>query len=278
MPSAKKKLLLLLIIIIFFFFFSSAFFIITLFILRGSTSIKPFYHISRPSCTSGNSSYFSHRLARRSTSREEEPPLTAKELHLLSRVGAGGPSRNLLFFGLNPQFLPLAETTAGAGGSAIFLEDDANRVRRFGSDKSAVHLVKYNGEAAKAYELLRQAREDRSCRRPVGSGSCRLEIAGLPREVREKKWDVVVVDGPRGGRPESPGRMEAIYTAAAVARRGNATDVLVHDVDRMIEKWYSWEFLCHENLLSAKGRLWHFRVEGGREEDEFCPTNRVMIM
>ena len=39
-----------------------------------------------------------------------------------------------------------------------------------------------------------------------------------------------------GHSPEAPGRMGAIYTASMIARAGNATDVMVHDVDRKIEK------------------------------------------
>ncbi|KAG0491154.1 hypothetical protein HPP92_008017 [Vanilla planifolia] len=64
--------------------------------------------------------------------------------------------------------------------------------------------------------------------------------------------------------------MAAIYTAAAMAWTRNETDVLVHDVDRTIEKWFSWEFLCHENLVSAKGKLWHFRLRGGSQSHSFC--------
>ena len=72
----------------------------------------------------------------------------------------------------------------------------------------------------------------------------------------------MVIDGPRGDQPEAPGRMGAIYTAAMIARAGKTTDVFVHDIDPIIEKWYSREFLCHENLVSSKGNLWHFRIKG----------------
>ena len=64
-------------------------------------------------------------------------------------------------------------------------------------------------------------------------------VTNVPKEVYEVKWDLVIVDGPEGDKPESPGRMAAIYIVDVVARRrkkNNGTHVLVHDVDRMIEK------------------------------------------
>ena len=100
----------------------------------------------------------------------------------------------------------------------------------------------------------------------------------MPKEVYERKWYVVVADGPRGDSPEAPGRMAAIYTAAVIARIGNSTDVFVHDVHRMIEKWYSWEFLCHENLISSEGKLWHFRIEGKSRSPSFCCKAKFQVL
>lgn len=70
------------------------------------------------------------------------------------------------------------------------------------------------------------------------------------------------MDGPSGDMLEAPGRMSTIYTASMLARNGNTTDVLVHDIDRTVEKWFSWEFLYEENLVSSKGKLWNFRLSG----------------
>lgn len=94
----------------------------------------------------------------------------------------------------------------------------------------------------------------------------------------ETEWDVVVVDGPDGDAPEAPGRMATIYTAGLLARAGNATDVVVHDVHRTIEKWFSWEFLCEKNLISAKGRLWNFRIPGESNSTRFCSDETVEII
>lgn len=86
-----------------------------------------------------------------------------------------------------------------------------------------------------------------------------------------------MVDGPRGDMPEAPGRMAAIYTASMLARAGNAAHVVVHDVDRTIEKWFSWEFLCEENLVASKGKLWNFRITGQSNSTRFCPAKTILI-
>ncbi|KAL4566686.1 hypothetical protein LXL04_030807 [Taraxacum kok-saghyz] len=85
---------------------------------------------------------------------------------------------------------------------------------------------------------------------------CKLALNGLPDEIVKMKWDVIIVDGPNGYGPDSPGRMGSIFMAGILA---NGSNVVVHDVDRMIEKWFSWEFLCYENLVSSKGRFLNFR-------------------
>lgn len=97
------------------------------------------------------------------------------------------------------------------------------------------------------------------------------------QEVYQHKWDVIVVDGPSGDTPEAPGRMGTIYTASIIARAGNMTDVVIHDVNRMIEKWFSWEFLCDENLVSSKGKLWIFRIRGQLNSTTFCPAKTAVI-
>ncbi|MBA0578335.1 hypothetical protein Gorai_020621 [Gossypium raimondii] len=71
--------------------------------------------------------------------------------------------------------------------------------------------------------------------------------------------------------------MSTIYTASILARSGKTTDVVVHDVHRTIEKWFSWEFLCEENLVSAKGRFWNFRISNQSNDTRFCSSETVRI-
>ncbi|CAL4993357.1 unnamed protein product [Urochloa decumbens] len=235
--------------------------------------------------------------------------LAAKELALLrSLVAARAPCR-LLVFGLSPQLLALARLNSGAGSgdagaaATAFVTDsaeDADAARRVlasgrkaggaraDSAVAVVHRARYRDAASEAWPLLRRARGSPACRRPTGAvrrSGCPLALTSLPREVLDARWDVVVVDGPSGAAPEEPGRMGAIYTAAALARAtaaaaggGDMVDVAVHDVDRTVERWYAWEYLCEDNLVAAKGRLWHFRVGTGEPPDAFCNTGPVKIL
>lgn len=224
--------------------------------------------------------------------------LASKELALLRSVIAARAPCRLLVFGLSPQLLALAKLNfgAGAGAATAFVTDsadDADAARRaLLSDRgagstaaAAVHQTRYRDAAAEAWPLLRRARGSPACRRPTGTvrkSGCPLALTSLPREVLDARWDVVVVDGPSGAAPEEPGRMGTIYTAAALARAmagGEAVDVAVHDVDRTVERWYAWEYLCEDNLVAAKGRLWHFRIAAGAgPTDAFCSIGPVHIL
>ncbi|KAJ1398086.1 Polysaccharide biosynthesis domain [Sesbania bispinosa] len=201
--------------------------------------------------------------------------LSEKEFKVLSDLIALKSPCNLLIFGFQPQYLILS--SMNAAGNTIFLEDDHDKINkvRINSNTTQIHKVEYNMPAKAAYKLLKHARQNPACApnpRFLQKSKCKLALKNLPAQVYEKNWDVMVVDGPSGDSPESPGRMEPIYTSSVLARIGNTSDVIVHDVDRMIEKWFSWEFLCDENLLYSKGKLWHFRIKGHSNSTTFCPV------
>ncbi|KAI3977232.1 hypothetical protein MKX01_035962 [Papaver californicum] len=207
--------------------------------------------------------------------------LTVKEFQLLTNIISQRVPCNLLIFGIRPQTLQLS--SLNSGGTTIFLEDDPEKLLAIHRTKEGMQMYKIEHHAAakEAYNLLRHARTHPDCApeaQPLQSSKCRLALTQLPKEIYELKWDVVVVDGPSGDKPEAPGRMAAIYTTSMIARSGNNTDVLVHDVDRTVEKWFSWEFLCHENLISSKGKLWHFRIVKSSTSTSFCSNATVLIM
>ncbi|XP_030542176.2 glucuronoxylan 4-O-methyltransferase 1 [Rhodamnia argentea] len=204
--------------------------------------------------------------------------LTAKEFRLLSNLVKHRRPCNLLIFGLEPQYLSLS--SINAGGTTIILEDDPNKFTNYRTEiaspgSTQIYKVQYNVPAKEAYELLKHARRSSTCAPGAALlplSKCRLALTGLPQEVYKTKWDLVVVDGPSGSNPEAPGRMGAIYSASILARAGNSTDVVVHDVHRTIERWFSWEFLCEENLVSSKGKFWNFRILGHTDPARFCSS------
>lgn len=201
-------------------------------------------------------------------------PITKKEYRFLSSIISQRVPCNLLVFGWEPQYRHLAKMNAA--GSTVFLEDRPERVRLRKLNSTTVYKVYHDAPAKKAFELLKHARGEIACAPnsgPVETSPCKLALTTMPDMVYGQNWDVIIVDGPSSDEPEAPGRMAAIYTASIMARAGNiTTNVIVHDVDRMIEKWFSWEFLCEENLVSSKGRYWNFRILGGMQSNSssFC--------
>ncbi|KAG9445960.1 hypothetical protein H6P81_012088 [Aristolochia fimbriata] len=209
--------------------------------------------------------------------------LTPKELRLLTGLVSRRAPCNLLVFGIG-SYSPLL-VNLNSGGTTLFLEDDSEVIKWAGEriDSRYVHSVNYPSRAERAFELLREARANPACaphpESPLSSSTCPLALTSLPDEVFRRRWDVVVVDGPRGDCPEAPGRMEVIYSTGVMSRAGkNMADVVVHDVDRMIEKWYSWEFLCQENMVAAKGKLWHFRGHGLEWEGGWYPPPLLQVV
>ncbi|XVF54696.1 hypothetical protein PTKIN_Ptkin05aG0201700 [Pterospermum kingtungense] len=206
--------------------------------------------------------------------------LTPKEFMLLSDLITHKAPCNLLVFGLQSQYLNLS--SANAGGITLFLEDDPDKISEIKADSNGtrVYRVHYQVPAKNAYKLLKYARGNPVCAPNTSllqESTCKLALTNLPQEVYQLKWDIMVVDGPIGDAPEAPGRMSTIYTASMLARAGKKTDVVVHDVHRTIEKWFSWEFLCEENLVSAKGKFWNFRISGQSNSTRFCSSETVRI-
>lgn len=61
----------------------------------------------------------------------------------------------------------------------------------------------------------------------------KLEIDKLfLSNIPDKKYDLIVVDAPVGGKKEMPGRLQSIYTARYLMRK----HVLIHDLHRELEQ------------------------------------------
>ncbi|EPS69620.1 hypothetical protein M569_05147, partial [Genlisea aurea] len=179
----------------------------------------------------------------------------AKEKQFIRNFFAGRVPCNVLVFGDGGGYSAIA--SMNAGGLTVILQD--SRLRPTASH-ARVYGITYATAASEAYRLLRDSREEK--KKKKNRDRSQLALRNLPPEVWDTPWDVVVVDGPKGDSPESPGRMASIYTAGLLARKKNSTTthVVVHDTDRMIEKWFSREFLCEGNLVWSKGRFWDFRI------------------
>ncbi|KAK9063533.1 hypothetical protein SSX86_017403 [Deinandra increscens subsp. villosa] len=174
---------------------------------------------------------------------------------------------NLLVFGLGHDSLMWA--SFNAHGKTLFLEEDPTWVRTVLKDAPELkaEVVKYRTKLAEADELMRTYRSEPECAPAKsyikGNTRCRLALTGLPDEVYDTEWDMIMVDAPRGWFAEAPGRMAAIYSATVMARnrkKSGVTHVFLHDINRKVERAYANEFLCQKYRKHSVGRLWHFEI------------------
>lgn len=155
------------------------------------------------------------------------------------------------------------------GGHTVFVEEDKawiDQIKQRLPTLECYHVV-YDTKVHQAEELLRMGKEEECL--VVGdarNSKCKLALKGLPNEVYETEWDLIMVDAPTGYHDDAPGRMGAIYTAGLIARNreNGETDVFVHDVDRVVEDKFSKTFLCEGYLREQEGRLRHFIIPSHR--------------
>lgn len=216
--------------------------------------------------------------------------MTAAELSLTTTLLRNcSPPCNLLVFGLSHE--TLLWWALNHPGRTVFLDENEYLISKFEQNYTGFegYDVQFTTKVSQSAEMIRYAREHRrdECR-PVQNllfSECQLAINDLPNHLYEIDWDVILIDGPRGYSPETPGRMAAIFSAAVMGRtkrRGErkgkeiSTHVLVHEFGREVERLYSEEFLCRENLVEVRDQLAHFVVAPpltAAEEDgksQFC--------
>ncbi|XAR58279.1 Glucuronoxylan 4-O-methyltransferase [Bertholletia excelsa] len=177
---------------------------------------------------------------------------------------------NFLVFGLG--YDSVMWSSLNPRGTTLFLEEDIRWVHRVLKEAPSlrVHPVRYATRLSDADQLLATYRFEPHCLPPHvrlhGETRCKLALSNLPDDVYDREWDVILIDGPRGYFPAAPGRMAPIFTAAVMARartRRGVTHVVLHDVDRKVEKTFAREFLCEKYLVKHVDRLWHFEIPPG---------------
>ncbi|KAH7278536.1 hypothetical protein KP509_38G045400 [Ceratopteris richardii] len=206
------------------------------------------------------------------------PQQNREEIIITANILSQKAPCNFLIFGLG--YDSLLWQTLNYGGNTVFLEEDANwiaEVEKSNPEIRAIH-VHYSTLVSDADNLLAYARQEKRICSPevdLRSSKCKLAMTALPEKIYDEKWDVVMIDAPRGYFEEAPGRMSAIFSAAVIAKGRNkkeSTHILLHDIDRSVEKTFSMEFFCFKNLVEGTGKLWHFQIYGDGESrsSEFC--------
>ncbi len=141
---------------------------------------------------------------------------------IASAIRSRGPGCNLWVFGVGHDTGMWIDINAG--GYSLFLETDpewADSTKRKIPDAN-IQLYALGEETVSS-----------SLHFPAKT---LIESAIPPHFMTERPWDVIIVDGPPGHSPDSPGRAITICWAGAV--RSRHTHVFVHDYERELEKLY----------------------------------------
>jgi len=176
--------------------------------------------------------------------------LNRSEIQCITRaVRAHGPC-NLLVFGVGNDsgYWDATNGRRGTRGHTLFVEDNPAWAQW------AVRRWPHLNVARVAYGTIRS-----QWREYLAHPSARRAL-DVPAVLRERPWDVVLVDAPEGWGDETPGRMQSIDMAARVAAPG--ADVFVHDCDREVERACVDAFLGTTDLRCEVGRLRHYRLPG----------------
>lgn len=243
--------------------------------------------ISSAAATSSSSSPFSPLppsvskalLHYASSSNTTTKPMSSAEINAIATTLLRTPHPNFLIFGLTHE--SLLWSALNHKGRTVFIDENEYMISKFEQSNPGVEAydVQFTTKVSDYSQLLSQAKaESKGDCRPVQNllfSECKLGINDLPNHIYQIPWDVILVDGPRGYFPAAPGRMSAIFTAAVLARskKSGSTHVFVHDLGRDVEKIFSNEFLCQENLVRTVDQLGHFVLQGKTDrgdKSEFC--------
>ncbi len=163
----------------------------------------------------------------------EDTQMAAPQIEAIAAaIKSRSPRCNMLVFGLgndSPLWAALNST-----GYTLFLEDVEEWIAKIVGIYPTLNVkrVSYAGTTvASALQAPSQT----------------IETAKAPPFLLERKWDVIVIDGPMGYAPQLPGRALPICWTRQICQR--STHIFVDDFDRKLEQAYS-DFLFKDRSSS----------------------------
>lgn len=165
-------------------------------------------------------------------------------------------------------------------GRTVFLEDNLSWIEKVKGAAPFLEIYKVHYPVRRRDYPLSLQRYQKDCKSQGAKEHCFLFLQ-LPQEIRVVNWDIIMVDAPSDAGDDTPSRQMSIFTAATLARMNKfGAHVLVHDAYREVERTFSDEFLCPENLIESLDRsaklfsgsrlaIRHYYIRGSAAK-EFC--------
>lgn len=154
-----------------------------------------------------------------------------------SAILSRGPKCNLLVFGLGNDS-PLW-AAINKNGHTLFLENIPEWISKTKAVSPELNIAQVSyGDVTVA-----RAKKD-----PISI----IERAQVPQLLLERKWDVIIVDGPMGYAPELPGRAIPICWTKKLA--SPATHIFIDDYDRDLESSYA-DFLFADTKITGRALI-----------------------
>ncbi|KAK6946078.1 Polysaccharide biosynthesis domain [Dillenia turbinata] len=209
--------------------------------------------------------------------------MTSMELNIVASVLRSYQfSSNFLIFGLTHE--THLWKALNFKGRTIFIDENEYLVKKFEDIDSQIEAydVQYTTKVSQTAELMSYGKEEykNECRpfQNLLFSECKIGLTDLPNHIYDINWDVILIDGPKGYSGHTPGRLSAIFTAGVFARskkmKNVKTHVLVHEINRDLERECSSEYLCDQNLVETTDNLGHFVVgTGDAKTFEFCNSD-----
>ena len=146
------------------------------------------------------------------------------------RKGAGC---NMLVFGVGRD--SIIWNTVNENGYTLFVEHDRRWANSIVQQIPDINTIIYEYETTCDPELPIHEQP------PINEKE--LFTHPMPKELAEKSWDIILIDGPTGFNSECPGRMLPIYWSSIIS--DSSCDIFIDDYSRPIEFTYTNKFLFH---------------------------------
>ena len=145
-----------------------------------------------------------------------------------------GPGCNMLVFGVGGD--SIIWNTINEAGYTLFIEHDDRWTRKTREQIPGVNVItyQYNTRCEPEWPIHEQ---------PAINSADLLQHA-MPGELGERKWDVILIDGPTGFNNKCPGRMLPIFWSSLIS--DSSCDIFIDDYSRPIEFTYTNRFLFHK--------------------------------